>query len=155
MIAGVSETAAARIRAAQPFQAGDDAERVLTWVIHELNNADKHRLIPVVLDHTSVAHVHLRRPDGVIVEVLPGREELRDPLHDGLEIARLRLAAIGDGDSLDVPFGFDLAFEELGGLKRNPGNATVGRNRRLRGATAREFWGRVPFSSDVGATTAD
>jgi hypothetical protein len=54
MIAGVSDAAALRTRGAQPFLAGEDAERVLTWVLRELNNADKHRLIPVMIDHTSV-----------------------------------------------------------------------------------------------------
>lgn len=126
MIMGVSNAAAARIRAAQPFQAGGDAERALTWVLHELNNADKHRLIPVVLDHTSVVHVHLRKRDGAILEVLPTREELREPLRDGLEIARLPLAEIGDGDSLDVPFGFDVAFEEIGGVRRHPATQLLG-----------------------------
>lgn len=126
MIAGVSDAAAGRIRAAQPFNAGDGAERVLTWILHELNNADKHRLIPVVLDHTSVVHVHLRKRDGSLIEVVPVREELREPLRDGLEIARLSITDIADGDSLDVPFGFDLAFEQLGDVQRHPATQLLG-----------------------------
>ncbi len=126
MIAGVSDGAARRIRAAQPFLAGEDAERVLTWVLHELNNADKHRLIPVVIDHTSVVHVHLRKRHGATVEILPRREEVREPLRHGLEIARVPIAEIEDGDSLDVPFGFDIAFEEIGGVRRHPATQLLG-----------------------------
>jgi hypothetical protein len=55
---------------------------------------------------------------------LSGRD--REPLRDGLEIARLPLAEIKDGDSLDVPFGFDLAFEEIGGVRRHPATQLLG-----------------------------
>lgn len=120
MIAGVSDEAAHRIRSAQPFLAGANADRVLTWVLQELNNADKHRLIPVTIDHTSVVHVHLRKRDGTVIEVLAVQEELREPLSHGVEIVRLPVAAIEDGDSLDVPFAFDVAFERIGGVERHP-----------------------------------
>lgn len=45
-IAGVSAMAERRIEACQPFKAGAAAEETLTWAVHELNNTDKHRLIP-------------------------------------------------------------------------------------------------------------
>jgi hypothetical protein len=118
MITGVSASAEKRIGAAQPYHAGGDAERVLTWILHELNNADKHRLIPVAIEHTSVIHVHVHKPDGSIIEVLPRLEELREALHDGAEIARVTVADMEDGATLDVPFGFDVAFEQVGSLQR-------------------------------------
>jgi len=120
MITGVSASAEERIRAAQPYHAGADAERVLTWILHELNNADKHRLIPVAIDHTSVVHVHVHKQDGSIVEVLPRLEELREALHDGAEIARVAIRDMEDGGTLDVRFGFDVAFQQIGSLQRQP-----------------------------------
>ena len=45
---------------------------------------------------------------------------MREPLRDGDEIASLPTAEIGDGDTLDVPFGFDVAFEQVGGVRRQP-----------------------------------
>jgi hypothetical protein len=125
MIAGVSEEASVRIRAAQPFHAGQDADRVWTWVLHQLNNTDKHRLIPVTIDYTFVGHVRMTTADGTVTEILPPLEEVRDPLHDGMEIVRVPAPADVRGVTVDVPFGFDIAFEQVAGLRRYTASALL------------------------------
>src|SRR5713101_158737 len=94
MIEGVSANAATRIRAAQPFHAGAHAERVLTWVVHELNNTDKHRIIPLTTTYSFVGRLLMVKADGTEVEILPRRKYVRESLHDGEEIVRV---PVGDG----------------------------------------------------------
>ena len=94
MIAGVSVEAAIRIEAAQPYNAGPDAARTLLWVVHELNNTDKHRIIPVTTTYSFVGHVRMFTRDGPPVDILPPQVEVREPLHDGMEIARVPSAAL-------------------------------------------------------------
>jgi hypothetical protein len=75
MIAGVSPQAAARSRAAQPFHLAT-AEETLTWVVQELNNTDKHRVIPMVRTYTSVGHLRMTTPEGRQSEILPPVREV-------------------------------------------------------------------------------
>jgi len=120
MIVGVSAQAAVRIEAAQPYHAGPDAEKVLIWVLHELNNTDKHRMIPVTTTYTFVGHVRIIRTDGSFVDILPPQEEMRHALHDGMEIARVQMTDGMDGVTFDIPLGFDVAFDQAGGVIRHP-----------------------------------
>ena len=125
MIAGVSAQAADRIRAAQPYHAGADAERVLTWIVQELNNAEKHRIIPVTTAYSFVGHVRLVRADGSSVDILPWQEEVRDPLHDGMEIARVPITDGMDGGAFDIPVGLDIAFDQVGAVKGQPATSLL------------------------------
>lgn len=126
MIAGVSAQAAAdRIRAAQPYHAGNDAERVLIWIVQELNNAEKHRIIPVMTTYSFVGHVRLVKADGSSVDILPWQEEVRDPLHDGMEIARVPITDAMDGGAFDIPVGLDIAFEQVGAVKGQPATSLL------------------------------
>jgi hypothetical protein len=127
MIAGVSDRAAERIRGAQPYHLGADAESALTWVIHELNNTDKHRLIPVAVEHTSVGSVAMTTDEGVVSEILPWQEHVREPLHDGVEIARVQIPEGSSGARFDIPLGFDVAFEQLGAVRRHPAADLLGK----------------------------
>jgi hypothetical protein len=120
MIVGVSAQASARIEAAQPFHAGADAEKVVTWALHELSNTDKHRMIPATTTYTFVGHVRLIKSDGSITDILAPQEEVREPLHDGMEIARVPIADGMEGANFDIPLGFDVAFEQVGGVIRHP-----------------------------------
>lgn len=47
MIDGIPDSALQKIRAVQPFERGNDYKRDRLWILHTLNNTDKHRLIPV------------------------------------------------------------------------------------------------------------
>ena len=82
------------LRPRQPYHAGPDATRVLTWVVHELNNTDKHRIIPITTTYCFVGAVRMLPDDGPPVDILPWQEEVREPLHDGMEIARAPLPQV-------------------------------------------------------------
>lgn len=124
-IVGVSAHAATRIEAAQPYHAGPDAERTLTWVVHELNNTDKHRIIPVTTTYSFVGHVRMLRDDSPPADILPWQEEVREPLHDGMVIARVPITDRMDGARFDIPIGLDVAFEQVSGVIRQPATSLL------------------------------
>ena len=125
MIAGVSAQAAVRIEAAQPYRVGADADKVLTWVIHELSNTDKHRMLPVTTTYSFVGHLRMIRPDRTFVDILPPQEEVREAVHDGMEIARVPIVDDMGGVDFDVPLGFDVAFDQAGGVIRQPATSLL------------------------------
>lgn len=118
-VKGVSQSAADRIRALQPFHLGDHAEEELTWAVQELNNTDKHRLIPVAVVYAFVGAVHMTVGDGPPKEILPWQEFVREPMVDGMEIARVPVPD-GDQATFNVPVGADIAFVEVGALRHHP-----------------------------------
>lgn len=77
-----------------------------------LNNTEKHRIIPVTTTYSFVGHVRMFIGDRPPVDILPWQEEVRDPLHDGMEIARVPIVDGMDGAKFDIPIGFDVAFEQ-------------------------------------------
>lgn len=120
-IRGVSPSAANRIFAAQPFHLGDRADEELTWIVQELNNTDKHRLIPVTLIYAFVGAVHMTVDDGPPQELLPWQEVVREPMVDGMEIVRVPVHA-GEHATFNVPVGVDIAFARVGALQNHPVN---------------------------------
>lgn len=120
LIAGVSTEAADRIRAAQPFNAGAEAERASTWLVHELNNIDKHRVIPIAVACSFVGHIRMIKTDETVVDIVPPQEGVGELLYDGIEIARFALPADYGDASFDVRIGLDVGFEGLGALSRYP-----------------------------------
>jgi hypothetical protein len=117
MIAGVSDAARTRIQAAQPYHAGADAERTLIWVVQALNNTEKHRIIPVTTTYAFVGRVRMLVAGAAPVDILPWQHEVRDPLHDGMEIARVAVVTGMENARLDMPVGFDIAFERGGAVE--------------------------------------
>ena len=144
MIVGVSDRARERIRAAQPFHLDGDAECALTWVVHELNNTDKHRLIPVAVEHTSVGSVVMTTDDGVVTELLPWQEHVREPLRDGVEVARAQIPDGASGAQFDIPLGFDVAFEQLGDVRRHPASDLLEKAVRYVNDLVESFRGEFP-----------
>lgn len=73
-LAGLSEAIKAEIEDSQPFgSAGDDLHHAL-WVLHELNNIDKHRVIlPMVMGQTG----------GMVATSLPSSAVLAPTIEDG------------------------------------------------------------------------
>jgi hypothetical protein len=138
------ELARERIRAAQPYHLDGDAESALTWVVHELHNTDKHRLIPVTVEYMSVVRVVMSTDDGVVSEILPGQEHVREPLHDGVEIARVPIPDGTSGARFDIPLGFDVAFEQLGDVRRHPASDLLGKAVRYVNDLVESFGGEFP-----------
>jgi hypothetical protein len=121
MIRGVSDSAANRIQAAQPFNLGDRAEEALTWAVQELNNTDKHRLIPVTLIYAFVGAVEMTVAGNRPVVILPWQEFVREPLTDGAEIVRVPVPD-GENATFNVPIGVDIAFQQVGALRNHSVN---------------------------------
>ena len=118
----MSQTAADLIERVQPFHLGARFGEALTWAIQELNNTDKHRLIPVTLVSAFAASVHMTLDDGTRIELLPWEPEVREPLADGAEIVRVRVPDNATGATFNVPVGVDIAFEQVGALRNHPVN---------------------------------
>jgi hypothetical protein len=93
---------------------------VLTWAVHELNNTDKHRMIPVTTTGSFVTYLRMFRPDRPPIDILPWQETVREPLHDGMEVARVPITEGMDDVTFEIPVGMDIAFERVGGLLRHP-----------------------------------
>jgi hypothetical protein len=125
MIVGVSDNARMRIQAAQPYHAGPDAERTLTWVVQQLNNTEKHRIIPVTTSYSFVGRVRMFVGDSAPVDILPWQEEVREALHDGMEIARVPIVEGMDDARFDIPVGFDVAFEQVGAVVGQPATSLL------------------------------
>ncbi len=53
MIRGVDPSAHAVIESVQPYKRGDDFRSHPLWVLHELSNLDKHRLVLLTACHSS------------------------------------------------------------------------------------------------------
>ena len=120
MIAGVSASAADRIRGAQPFHLGEQADRALTWLVHELNNTDKHRVIPVTASYCCVGYVRMRKKDGSVIDIVPPQAEVRPRLTPNSEIARISDIENMENVEIDVSLGFDISFNKVGGEALEP-----------------------------------
>ena len=59
------------------------------------------------------------------VEILPWQEEVREPLQDGMEIARVPIVEGMDDATFDIPVGFDVAFEQVGGVRGMPATSLL------------------------------
>lgn len=88
--------------------------------MQELNNAEKHRIIPVVTTYSFVGHVRMFVDNNPPVDILPWLEEMREPLHDGMEIARVPIVDGMNHATFDIPIGFDVAFEYVGAVRGMP-----------------------------------
>ena len=125
MIEGLSAQARARIQAAQPYHAGDEADKTLIWIVHELNIADKHRLIPVTTLYSFVGHLRMGQGERPPVDVVPAQEETGENLRDGMEIARVPIRAGTNLLDFDLRLGVDISFEEVAGVPRHPATSLL------------------------------
>ena len=111
MIKGVSRRATALIEGYQPYN-GSPADQDTLWMLHDLNNTDKHRLIPSCLiagDHLRVFFTNGEHSD--FMYLFPG-----SVLQDGTELCHFRLL-----NDLEVNVNAQLfctvAFEQIGGAQ--------------------------------------
>lgn len=101
-IKGVSKSAMAIIQSHQPYNGGDYRGNYL-WIIHEMNNADKHRLLNVVFT------------DAIIERAVIAGATLSNftfgPAKDGTVLVSSPTEFEMD---MNVRFRFDIAFNESG-----------------------------------------
>ena len=124
MIQGVSTSAEAIIDSLQPYHRGANAEEDALWVLRELNNVDKHRLLlvttitmegPLEFEFNPPLRVDLRdRPKGAIdMEFFHG-----GPIKNGGVFARFRTTS-SEVKMDRKPFS-TVAFDEAGFARGKP-----------------------------------
>ncbi len=115
-LAGMSDQAIALIERAQPYHATLPADHLL-WVLHEMSNWDKHRVI-------NIAEFHLVG-ERVIGAVEPAADysgivkyDSTGPLIDGTEVRRL--APLPPGMKVQFQFALSIRFDDLGPGRGRP-----------------------------------
>jgi hypothetical protein len=120
MVAGAHEFAIEALRSIQPYERGN----FLLWVLHRLNNIDKHRLLLAVCminsgctvsPYEEASKVYLTEP-GLIADTPIGRVRVRPrtaptvPLYEGQELLTLPFIQADE----KVGFFVDVAISEPG-----------------------------------------
>lgn len=114
MINGVSDSARALIEAAQPYaRPAADSSCDLLWLLQDLNNTDKHRLIPVSLLALGELRVRTSADDVTFADRI--RIAGNEALQDGALLLRLEKDRHGD-PYLDARLDCVVAFRSVGGL---------------------------------------
>jgi len=121
MIVGVSDEAAWRVKTAQPFNAPEVRDSTLLWALHELNNTDKHRMIPITVLKSAVVSGSLTTMEGI--SDITDRLLAKTPLSDGLVVYRHPYSEMNM--TFNFPVGVAIAFPELGGLRMYPAVALL------------------------------
>lgn len=121
MIDGVSARASWRIEHAQPFNAPDVRDTTLLWALHELNNTDKHRIIPLTVLKSAVVSGSLTTDEGSFD--ITDRLLAKTPLSEGLIVYRHPYS--DTNMTFNFPIGVAIAFPELGGLRMYPAVALL------------------------------
>lgn len=118
MVRGMSPAGVRWIEGQQPF-AGGGPDRHILWVLHDLNNADKHRELSVV---GSAVHAQaLTGTADIQIRITPAGGPVglgaRMPvliLHDGMELVRLGFVDVparGGSARVEGAYTFGLSFE--------------------------------------------
>lgn len=118
-IAGVSKSAAAIIKALQPYHRGARFQHHPLWVLHEMDRIDKHRLLVTVAVGVRTGN-ELRigsEPGGEgVIEItnfVPAEGFIR-PSEGGTEVARLTFASDPSDVTASMDCTFHVAFEKRG-----------------------------------------
>ena len=108
---GVSPQNRARIERLQPFCCGEaTATRHPLWVLHELDNVDKHRSLNIVGAAMSVSHLEFVGLGSGHVEL---RHQSTGPFQDGAEMARFLIPPeFHTQVEVNDRYRFDVAFDK-------------------------------------------
>ena len=112
MIKGVSPTAEAIIDKVQPLQRGASYDKDPLWMIQELHNIDKHRILNLMVRGIASYRVEVRGP----AEATSAFFQPRVLFEDGAELGRLTLPASHVGTKVEVhgKLTLDVAVEKVG-----------------------------------------
>lgn len=112
MLAGMSEEARVLIRALQPFVTGRDHPQMETlWVLHELHNIDKHRVLHLPELYLTSASYLFEGPADAEVETVVRLD--RGPLTSGAPMAHFRFGGAAPV-TVRFAFSFDVTLKERG-----------------------------------------
>jgi len=124
-LAGVRRDAATHIEGLQPYHARNAPEHEPLWLLHDLDNWDKHRVPNMALIDIMVARFRLLE-DSTQVDLRSIVEKgmRKGPFQDGAEVARFSLPEIPPKPpfNVGVEYQFDarIAFEQGGPGKGHP-----------------------------------
>jgi hypothetical protein len=115
-IKGVSPRAETIIKDAQPFHASSPHEHPL-WMLHKINNTDKHRVIPACSVYTSQVTTDFSGGPVYFINLEVGRREAKD----GTKIGPVPLPRDYTSEmKMDSQVLFTVAFNEIGDSKLEP-----------------------------------
>ena len=116
MIHGASVTAQARIEALQPYHHARNAQQDPLWMLQDLNNTDKHRLIPtcIVSGHHFIRVVFPKK------ELVDVEFPFNGPIQDGTELCRFVLARQRLEVEMESELFGAIAFQQIGGAQYEP-----------------------------------
>jgi hypothetical protein len=119
-IRGLSDAARKVVESVQPFHQGEgEPERHLLWVLHQLNNADKHRSLNLTSAFLGQNEVTLEADGAVTLQ----RTQIggNGPVEDGAELARWSVDVSGSGKvELKGQIAYGVAFDRAGPAKGEP-----------------------------------
>jgi hypothetical protein len=126
IIKGVSRSARPLIEALQPYRIADPANSVLQ-IIHDLDIADKHRILTVVTHNIVLGNAifinrsnHTDPAFGIeLPPAIPGEIEYPWAIEDGVEVHWIPLRGT-PGSELEIKMNssIQIAFEQIGTIKR-------------------------------------
>jgi hypothetical protein len=114
---GLSPAALSVVDSVQPFRhGGQEPDRHLLWVLQELCNVDKHRMLNLSSTALGAMNLTLEAEGSVQVQRSKVRED--GPIEDGAEMVRWSVIASGEGKvEMNGQIAVDVAFNEAGPAK--------------------------------------
>jgi hypothetical protein len=111
---GIDPTIQAHIEESQPYHAVRLEEHAF-YILHELCNKDKHRLLHTVTTArgATTAHLLYTRATGKELTIAPFFAE-QGPVQDGTPVIRFRISGQSGGDQvkMETNLQFDIAFDQ-------------------------------------------
>jgi hypothetical protein len=115
-IRGLGDVARKGIEAIQPFNStGEDPRAHPFWVLQELCNSDKHRLLNMTGGIFGASQLDLRTSGDLRIERIEVRGD--GPVEDGDALARWRFLGGKGQVTLDGDIAYDVAFDQAGPAK--------------------------------------
>ena len=115
MIAGLSDDHRAKIEGLQPYRRSNPPHSDLLWCLSSLNNADKHKLLPVTVfsHHAGRFRVTRTRPGtGQVPLPIPGFKA--GPVEHGTRLAWYYMPLIEDGMIVQYEPTFSISVDHRG-----------------------------------------
>ncbi len=113
-VEGINSRHLAMLEAVQPYKRRHGFRRSHLWSLHELNNADKHRLLQVVAAVPLQVGMHVERAFFPRGGRLGGFDQIRrrGPLETNTQIARFRVSGKGVQVQMHPEITLDIEFSE-------------------------------------------
>lgn len=126
-IKGLSASARSLIEGRQPYKKGEDIKKNFLYLLREMDDADKHRLLPVVAALANVLELRIGDDSGVrpkddpiqIVGLDPPKKAQR-PTREGTEIQRIYFGDPEPNVKVTGKPVVEVVFENVGSMTEQP-----------------------------------